>query len=87
MVRANGTPISSDEKGDVAGGIIYFSEADVGGHTEAAPSPNQGGPRGLSFKATAGNILALAPPLAITWDKLDRALRILEGASRPPRRS
>ncbi len=34
--------------------------------------------RGLSFKLTMGNIITLAPPLTITDEELDGALRILE---------
>jgi len=34
--------------------------------------------RGLSFKLTMGNVIALAPPLIITQDELKRALEIIE---------
>ncbi len=34
--------------------------------------------RGFSFKVTAGNVLALAPPLTITREELDRALGIVD---------
>jgi 4-aminobutyrate aminotransferase len=34
--------------------------------------------RGLSFKLTMGNIIALTPPLTVTDDELDRAIRILD---------
>lgn len=34
--------------------------------------------KGLSFKVTMGNILALTPPLVITREEMDRALAILE---------
>lgn len=34
--------------------------------------------RGLSFKVTAGNVLALAPPLTVTREELDLALDILD---------
>ncbi len=34
--------------------------------------------RGLSFKLTMGNILTLAPPLTLTKDQMEQALRILE---------
>jgi 4-aminobutyrate aminotransferase len=34
--------------------------------------------RGLSFKVTMGNILALTPALVITREELDRALAILD---------
>ncbi len=36
--------------------------------------------RGLSFKATMGNILTLTPALTITQDELDRAIDILQAA-------
>jgi 4-aminobutyrate aminotransferase len=34
--------------------------------------------RGLSFKVSAGNVLALTPPLTIASDDLDRALDIVD---------
>ena len=34
--------------------------------------------RGLSFKLTMGNIIALTPPLTITKDEMERALDILD---------
>jgi 4-aminobutyrate aminotransferase len=36
--------------------------------------------RGLSFKLTMGNILALQPPLTITHQEMDTALNILDTA-------
>jgi 4-aminobutyrate aminotransferase len=36
--------------------------------------------RGLSFKLTMGNILALSPPLTISAAEMDAALEILEAS-------
>jgi acetylornithine/succinyldiaminopimelate/putrescine aminotransferase len=36
--------------------------------------------RGLSFKVTMGRVLTLTPPLTVTGEETDRAVRILDDA-------